>query len=151
MGLQRFGHNWATGQEQLLFMYNRPTTGALTCARFEQLCSDMRQGFKHSTGCNRGISLATMLPLSRNLRSRLCPLDLPPHPATPEAGSVLCICCLTPGISGPGLSASKAVGGRWLYPGGSFCVWIKEITEEIIEHQESLSDSERGSQIFVTT
>ena len=96
MGLQRFGHNWATGQEQLLFMYNRPTTGALTCARFEQLCSDMRQGFKHSTGCNRGISLATMLPLSRNLRSRLCPLDLPPHPATPEAGSVLCICCLTP-------------------------------------------------------
>ena len=80
MGLQRFGHNWATGQEQLLFMYNRPTTGALTCARFEQLCSDIRQGFKHSTGCSRGISLATMLPLSSNLRSRLCPLDLPHIP-----------------------------------------------------------------------
>ena len=29
--------------------------------------------------------------------------------------------------------------------------WMNEITEQIIEHQESLSDSERGSQIFVGT
>ena len=37
---QRVRHNWATGQEQLLFMHNRPSTGALTCACSEQLCSD---------------------------------------------------------------------------------------------------------------
>lgn len=101
--------------------------------RYAQICGSdtlryAAQIRKHSTGCNRGVSVATM----------------PPVPQPSEAGSVLCICCLIPGIHGPGLSASKAVvgGGRWLNPGGGFCVWLNEITEEIIEYQESLSDSE---------